>query len=274
MSVASTGAAARNRSGATLTIGDVLAQLKGEFPDLTISKIRFLEDQGLVHPERTPSGYRKFAVADVERLKYVLSQQKYHYLPLKVIKDQLEAIDRGLVPPGAGTAAPRAAHVTVAAIQDNAPTAEHFRPAPAALRLSREELLNSAGLRAEQLRELEQFGLITARPRRALRRRRAGRRHDRRRAGQVRPRGASPARVPHRRRARGGAVLAGRRADLAAEEQRGQGTRRGDRPRARRAVRAAARGAGADRAARGDRRRLSTALGSVRPSARPRSRRV
>lgn len=157
--------ATRGRRDATLTIGDVLAQLKGEFGDLTISKIRFLEQEGLVQPDRTPSGYRKFSAGDVARLNYVLSQQKYHYLPLKVIKDQLDAIDRGLVPPGAGgTGQPRAAHVAIAAIEDNAPSAEHFRPAPAALRLSREELLNATGLRTEQLTELEQFGLITARP--------------------------------------------------------------------------------------------------------------
>lgn len=157
------GAAQADRSRASLTIGDVLAQLKGEFPDLTISKIRFLEQEGLVQPDRTPSGYRKFSAADVARLKYVLSQQRYHYLPLKVIKDQLDAIDRGLVPADSG-GGPRVPHVTMAAIADNAPTAEHFRVAPAALRLSREELLNSAGLRPDQLAELEQFGLITARP--------------------------------------------------------------------------------------------------------------
>ena len=151
-------------SSATLTIGDVLAQLKGEFTDLTISKIRFLEQEGLVQPERTPSGYRKFSAADVARLKYVLAQQRYHYLPLKVIKDQLDAIDRGLVPPGAGTASPRVPHVAIASIEDNAPTAEHFRPAQAALRLSRDELLNAAGLRGDQLAELEQFGLISCRP--------------------------------------------------------------------------------------------------------------
>lgn len=160
-------AAAHGRvaSSATLTIGDVLAHLKPEFPDLTISKIRFLEGEGLVQPERTPSGYRKFSGADVSRLRYVLAQQKDHYLPLKVIKEQLEAIDRGLVPPGSqGTSAPRVPHVSMATIQDNAPTAEHFRPAPAAMRLSREDLLNAAGLRGEQLSELEQFGLISKRP--------------------------------------------------------------------------------------------------------------
>lgn len=158
------GAAHRGRGDATLTIGDVLARLKAEFSDLTISKIRFLEQEGLVRPDRTPSGYRKFSPSDVSRLQYVLSQQKYHYLPLKVIKDQLDAIDRGLVPPGVDTDTPRAAHATLSAIRDNAPTAEHFRPTATPMQLSREELLNAAGLRDEQLRELEQFGLITARP--------------------------------------------------------------------------------------------------------------
>ncbi len=156
--------AASGEQRATLTIGDVLAHLKVDFPDLTISKIRFLEDQGLVRPQRTPSGYRKFATGDVSRLRYVLAQQRDHYLPLRVIKDQLDAIDRGLVPPGTSTDSPRVAHLAVQSIENNAPTAEHFRPAPAAMRLSKEELLNAAGLRADQLRELEQFNLITARP--------------------------------------------------------------------------------------------------------------
>jgi DNA-binding transcriptional MerR regulator len=155
---------AAGESRATLTIGDVLAHLKGEFPDLTISKIRFLETEGLVRPQRTPSGYRKFAVGDVARLRYVLSQQRDHYLPLRVIKEQLDAIDRGLVQPGSSADSPVTAHLKVAAIDGNAPTAEHFHAAPAAMRLSREELLNAAGLRAEQLVELEQFGLVSRKP--------------------------------------------------------------------------------------------------------------
>lgn len=143
-------------SRGTLSIGEVLSQLRADFPDVTISKIRFLEDQGLVQPDRTPSGYRKFSASDVARLKYVLSQQRDHYLPLRVIKDQLEAIDRG---PGPVSSAPvpRAAHP---AILDNAPSPEHFRSSAAAMRLSREELLNTAGLRPAQLSELEQYGLI------------------------------------------------------------------------------------------------------------------
>src|SRR6202451_1536655 len=73
-----------------LSIGDVLTLLREEFPDVTISKIRFLESQGLVNPERTPSGDRKFYDHDVERLRWVLRQQREHFLPLKVIKGRLE----------------------------------------------------------------------------------------------------------------------------------------------------------------------------------------
>jgi DNA-binding transcriptional MerR regulator len=76
------------------SIGDVLNQLRDEFPDITISKIRFLESQGLVEPERTPSGYRKFYAADVERLRFILREQREHFLPLKVIKERLDEVDR------------------------------------------------------------------------------------------------------------------------------------------------------------------------------------
>ncbi len=82
-----------------LSIGDVLTLLRREFPDITISKIRFLESQGLVNPERTPSGYRKFYDHDVERLRWVLVQQREHFLPLRVIKDRLESAGDGSLPP-------------------------------------------------------------------------------------------------------------------------------------------------------------------------------
>ena len=78
-----------------LTIGEVLAVLRDDFPDVTISKIRYLESEDLVHPQRTPSGYRKFSRADVSRLRYVLAAQRDQYLPLRVIKEHLEALDRG-----------------------------------------------------------------------------------------------------------------------------------------------------------------------------------
>src|SRR3954469_23212629 len=77
-----------------LSIGEVLGLLHEEFPDVTISKIRFLESQGLVDPERTPSGYRKFYPGDVERLRWILREQREHFLPLKVIKERLDEIDR------------------------------------------------------------------------------------------------------------------------------------------------------------------------------------
>src|SRR6202050_4679625 len=80
-----------------LSIGDVLTLLREECPDVTISKIRFLESQGLVNPERSPSGYRKFYSHDVERLRWVLRQQREKFLPLKVIRDRLARAD-GAVP--------------------------------------------------------------------------------------------------------------------------------------------------------------------------------
>jgi DNA-binding transcriptional MerR regulator len=80
------------------TIGQALADLRAEFPDADIkeSKVRFLEAEGLVEPERTPSGYRKYSTEDMERLRYIIRMQREHYLPLKVIKEHLEAMDRGL----------------------------------------------------------------------------------------------------------------------------------------------------------------------------------
>ena len=82
-----------------LSIGEVLALLQDEYPDITISKIRFLESQGLLVPERTPSGYRKFHDEDIERLRWILAQQRDHFLPLKVIKERIEAGDLGSGPP-------------------------------------------------------------------------------------------------------------------------------------------------------------------------------
>ena len=87
--------AAAERARAHLSIGEVLSLLQGEFPDITISKIRFLESQGLLDPERTPSGYRKFYENDIARLRWILHQQREHFLPLKVIKERLESGELG-----------------------------------------------------------------------------------------------------------------------------------------------------------------------------------
>lgn len=142
-------------------IGDVLAALRPEFPDVTISKIRFLESEGLVSPQRTSSGYRKFSHADVERLRYVLACQRDQYLPLKVIRDHLEAIDRGLEPPTANGDGPRVPRALVST--DGLPSSDTFRPSASDVRLSRKELLESSGLDDALLGQLEGFGLISKR---------------------------------------------------------------------------------------------------------------
>ncbi|KQO99735.1 transcriptional regulator FtsR [Leifsonia sp. Leaf264] len=102
------GAGAHARVPATpslLSIGQVLARLTPEHPELTPSKLRFLEEQGLISPARTESGYRKFCAADVERIQLILGMQRDHYLPLKVIRGYLEQLDAGHVPTLPGTAA-------------------------------------------------------------------------------------------------------------------------------------------------------------------------
>ena len=141
-------------------IGDVLAVLRPDFPDVTISKIRFLESEGLVQPERTSSGYRKFGHADVERLRYVLACQRDQYLPLKVIRDHLEAIDRGLEP-SEGIEGPRVPRALVST--DGMPSSDSFRPAASEVRLSRGEILEASGLDDALLTQLEGFGLIIKR---------------------------------------------------------------------------------------------------------------
>ncbi len=85
-----------------LSIGEVLTTLRDDYPDITISKIRFLESQGLIDPERTPSGYRKFYEPDIARLRWILHQQKEHFLPLKVIKSRLEAAGPDQLPEDTG----------------------------------------------------------------------------------------------------------------------------------------------------------------------------
>ena len=144
---------------AYLSIGEVLTKLRGDFSDITISKIRFLESEGLIEPQRTPSGYRKFTAADLERLRYVLLLQRDQYLPLRVIKENLEALDRGLEPAAnGGVATPRPTLATI----DTDSSPESFG-ASSDLRLSREELLKASGLKEAQLVELESYGFIALR---------------------------------------------------------------------------------------------------------------
>jgi DNA-binding transcriptional MerR regulator len=126
-------------------IGEVLAQLRGEFPDVSVSKIRFLEAEGLIQPARSPSGYRKFAPADVARLRYILTAQRDEYLPLRVIKDRLDAVDGQ--PPALSAARPGTAGALPA---DGTP----------GRLLTRRELLDAAGIGDRELTELEDFGLV------------------------------------------------------------------------------------------------------------------
>jgi DNA-binding transcriptional MerR regulator len=166
------------------SIGDVLNQLRDEFPDITISKIRFLESQGLVDPERTPSGYRKFYPADVERLRFILRQQREHFLPLKVIKERLDEVDREggftVSAPAEGAGGDRTVDpATVEALFEEtrrAAQSAEARSASAHVRdedgpedlatsesgvsLTRAELVRAAGMTDEDLARLEEYGLV------------------------------------------------------------------------------------------------------------------
>jgi DNA-binding transcriptional MerR regulator len=137
--------------GALLSIGAVLGRLRDEFPEVTISKIRFLEAEGLVEPQRTPSGYRKFAARDVERLAYVLRVQRDHYLPLRVIREHLDALDRGEHVPLPGPGEAREA-------QDGPGEPQP----PVELRIGRAELLAATGAHGEELDQWESYGLVEA----------------------------------------------------------------------------------------------------------------
>jgi len=178
---------------AHVSIGEVLNELRDEFPDITISKIRFLESQGLVEPERTPSGYRKFYPGDIERLRFILRQQKDHFLPLKVIKERLDEIDRdgGFTarapepPAGGADGSPerkrrsrkparepalfeetrRAREVADARevtreVHDDAPGPDDLAPAESGVSLTRTELAHAAGITDAQLGLLEEYGLV------------------------------------------------------------------------------------------------------------------
>ena len=137
-------------------IGQTVAALRAEFPDVSVSKVRFLESEGLVVPLRTPSGYRKFTPAHVDRIRYVLTMQRDHYLPLRVIADHLDALDRGLTPPEPTSAAPRTAvEPTASPDVDTLDTG---------VRLRGPEICREAGLSAEDLEQASDLGLLPSGP--------------------------------------------------------------------------------------------------------------
>jgi DNA-binding transcriptional MerR regulator len=135
----------------TISIGEVLSLLKKDFPDVTISKIRFLESEGLVSPERTASGYRRFNQHDIEQLRAVLTLQRDQYLPLKVIRDH---IGDGLPDPDA----PKAPLAGTGMRPDD------FRPGAGRVRMTREELAEASGISEAFVAQLEGIGLVWATP--------------------------------------------------------------------------------------------------------------
>jgi DNA-binding transcriptional MerR regulator len=158
-----------------LSIGEVLSLLQEEFPDITISKIRFLESQGLLDPERTPSGYRKFYDPDLERLRWILHQQRENFLPLKVIKDRLAESDRRGIPiedlertqpAGGAGAAPVDDTVPLTTRPAHAPKSEPAAAVDApmtSVSLTRPELASTIGITEDDVVDLERFGIITGR---------------------------------------------------------------------------------------------------------------
>lgn len=151
--VAKSSAAVRPKKGKgtkvkTMSIGVVLETLNKQFPDVTVSKIRFLESEGLITPQRTASGYRRFTQDDVDRLRYILTTQRDNYTPLKVIREQLEAMDSGQVTAivGAGQA-------------ETLVSADQFR-APVATRLTDGDVADQSGATVDQVASLVKIGLI------------------------------------------------------------------------------------------------------------------
>ncbi|MFI8241801.1 MerR family transcriptional regulator [Streptomyces sp. NPDC085866] len=132
-----------------MSIGAVLNALRDEFPEVTISKIRFLESEGLVEPQRTPSGYRKFSAADVERLAHVLRMQRDHYLPLKVIREHLDAVERG-----------EAVQLPLVGRQRTGEDVLEPLEWPTVARIGRAALLAAADITEGDLQEWESYGLI------------------------------------------------------------------------------------------------------------------
>lgn len=142
--------------GRVLNIGEVLGELSADFPGISASKIRFLEEKGLVTPQRTAAGYRKYSSADVERLRFVLALQRDQYLPLKIIKDYLDAIDRGERPeslPGGMSLTPRAVSEQLAG---------ELSARTYARTLTFNELVRESGATADLVRNLAGYGLIAS----------------------------------------------------------------------------------------------------------------
>lgn len=147
------------------SIGAVLDILKAEFPDISISKIRFLESEGLVSPERAPSGYRRYADGDIDRLRYILTVQRDHYLPLKVIRNHLDMMDQGMAPPAVEVPTPQASAPAtdqpaepVLPLSQSANQVAQARKRP--IKMNRRQLIQASGIDEASLVELERRQII------------------------------------------------------------------------------------------------------------------
>ena len=140
-----------------VSIGAVLAELREDFEELSHSKLRFLEDQGLVTPQRTNSRYRLYSRDDIDRVRLILTLQRDRYMPLKEIAKYLDAVDRGLEPPEASGQVPVAPPLNLT----GGPQAESLSPRPAA-RMTAAEFVVSAQIDIAMLKSLENFGLVRA----------------------------------------------------------------------------------------------------------------
>ncbi len=136
----------RSAEPEAFSIGEMINLLKDEFPEVSVSKVRFLEDQGLVHPSRSESGYRQFFADDVERLRFILQQQRDHFLPLKVIKSKLTDWERGEEPDA----------------ESQEPEDRYLEGGPAEIESG--ELLRRAGLEPAELDALIANGLLQPSP--------------------------------------------------------------------------------------------------------------
>ncbi len=136
------------------SIGEVITALRDEFPDISISKIRFLEANGLLNPARTSSGYRKFSVVDIEHLRYILRMQRDYFLPLRVIREHIDAMNRGLEPPVVGDVAPKPPKVIV--------DVDEITSSSTAIRLTKDELIANCDNEIKFVNELIDYGIIRA----------------------------------------------------------------------------------------------------------------
>ncbi|MCL2783510.1 MAG: MerR family transcriptional regulator [Propionibacteriaceae bacterium] len=141
------------------SIGDVLPILKTEFPDLSISKIRFLEGEGLVAPERAPSGYRRYSDEDVERLRYILRMQRDYYMPLKKIRERLDLVDLGIEPPAQEIPEMPVTTIATSKPRQDIEEEDHTKP----FKLTRRELIRKSGISEATLVELERQQMVLPR---------------------------------------------------------------------------------------------------------------